>query len=93
VTIWQTIAAVAAVAVAFYPHMHDIATWAIGLWQDDLTVPPPKPLEEAIAPSFRDAITSLAAVRFRLSATDRLGDAQKKAIDTLTLALVDGSDA
>jgi hypothetical protein len=31
-------------------------------------------------------------VRLRLLGTAKLGDEQKKAIDTLTLALVDGSD-
>lgn len=43
-------------------------------------------------PTYRDAIAHLADVRSRLVATQALGDDQKKAIDILTLALVDGSD-
>lgn len=88
----QVLAAVAGLAVLFGPQVQLAIQWVIGLWQDDKTVPPPKPLEEAIAPSYRDAISDLANVRLRLRATDRLGDEQKKAVDTLTLALVDGSD-
>jgi hypothetical protein len=38
------------------------------------------------------AIAALSEVRLRLIKTSRLGDDQKKAIDVLTLALVDGSD-
>lgn len=91
-TILQSLAAVAALGVAFAPQVQLFIQWAIGLWQDDSLVPPPKPLEEAIAPSYQDAIANLATVRLRLRATDRLGDEQKKAVDTLTLALVDGSD-
>lgn len=88
----QALAAVAAIVVAFWPQVQLFAQWAIGLWQDDQFVPPPKPLEEAIAPSYQHAIANLATVRLRLLATEKLGDAQKKAVDTLTLALVDGSD-
>ena len=91
-TILQSLAAVAALCVAFAPQLQLFVQWAIGLWQDDSIVPPPKPLEEAIAPSYRDAIANLATVRLRLLGTAKLGDEQKKAIDTLTLALVDGSD-
>lgn len=43
-------------------------------------------------PSFQSAVSDLACVRRRLSATALLGEEQKKAIDTLTLALVAGSD-
>jgi hypothetical protein len=84
----SALAAAAAAVVAFWPQI----IRAISLWQDNPLVPPPKPLEEAIAPSYRDAIANLATVRLRLLTTDRLGDEQKKAMDTLTLALVDGSD-
>lgn len=44
---------------------------------------------------YEEAIHNLAMVRSRLSATDNLGDEkspQRAAIDTLTLALVAGSD-
>jgi hypothetical protein len=44
------------------------------------------------APSYEQAILRLAEVRHRLVATQALGDDQRKAIDVLTLALVDGSD-
>jgi hypothetical protein len=44
------------------------------------------------APTYEQAILRLADVRSRLVATKTLGDDQKKAIDVLTLALVDGSD-
>jgi hypothetical protein len=88
----QALAVVAAVVVAFWPQVQLLVRWAIGLWQDDLLVPPPKPLEEAIAPSYQHAISTLATVRLRLRLTDRLGDEQKRAVDALTLALVDGSD-
>lgn len=43
-------------------------------------------------PSYRSAILDLSQVRARLLATGALGDDQKRAIDILTLALVDGSD-
>ncbi len=91
-TLLQTLAAAAAMVVALGPQVQLFVQWAIGLWQDDHFVPPPKPLEEAIAPSYRDAIDNLATVRLRLRVTERLGDEQKKAVDALTLALVDGSD-
>lgn len=43
-------------------------------------------------PTYRESILNLAQVRSRLLATGHLDDDQKKAIDVLTLALVDGSD-
>lgn len=46
-----------------------------------------------LAPTFQSAIADLAHVRARLMQTDKLDDAAKKAIDTLTLALVAGSDS
>jgi hypothetical protein len=42
--------------------------------------------------TYEQAILRLADVRSRLVATKALGDDQRKAIDVLTLALVDGSD-
>jgi hypothetical protein len=44
------------------------------------------------APSYRDSIFFLSEVRRRLIVTETLDDSRKKAIDVLTLALVDGSD-
>lgn len=43
--------------------------------------------------SYRDSINHLAEVRTRLRETGHLSDDQRKAIDILTLALVDGSDS
>lgn len=42
--------------------------------------------------SYQQAIAYLAEVRTRLKVTEKLDDARKVAIDTLTLALVEGSD-
>jgi len=44
-------------------------------------------------PTYKDSINHLAAVRARLRETGHLSDDQRKAIDVLTLALVDGSDS
>jgi hypothetical protein len=49
--------------------------------------PPPH-----LAPTYQSAIADLAHVRLRLLQTESLAEAEKKAIDTLTLALVAGSD-
>lgn len=78
VTVVQGIAAAAAVVVAAGPQLKKV-----------LLMFKSTPVA---APSYRDAIASLAAVRLRLKATERLDDDRKKAIDLITLALVDGSD-
>ena len=52
-------------------------------------VPVPMPVK---GPTFKSAVDSLAYCRARLGATDLLDDKTKAAIDTLTLALVAGSD-
>jgi hypothetical protein len=44
-------------------------------------------------PTYKAAINHLAEVRTRLRETGHLSDDQRKAIDVLTLALVDGSDS
>jgi hypothetical protein len=46
-----------------------------------------------LAPTYQSAIADLAHVRLRLLQTEKLDDKSKAAIDTLTLALVAGSDA
>jgi hypothetical protein len=46
----------------------------------------------AVGPTYQEAIADLASVRLRLIGTDGLTDPAKAAIDTLTLALVAGSD-
>jgi hypothetical protein len=48
-----------------------------------------EPAAKSVA--FAEAIDSLSIVQRRLAATDELGDAQRKAVDCLTLALVKGS--
>jgi hypothetical protein len=46
----------------------------------------------ASAVSYQTAMAQLATVRLRLLQTEQLSDAERKSIDTLTLALVAGSD-
>ena len=46
-----------------------------------------------LAPTYQTAIADLAHVRLRLVQTKALDETARKAIDTLTLALVAGSDA
>jgi hypothetical protein len=79
----------AAVIAAAWPQIKELATSVLS---DDKTVPAPNPLREAVSPNYQTAIADLASVRLRLVHTDGLGDPQKAAIDTLTLALVAGSD-
>ena len=88
----SALAAAVAVVVLLWPQIRKAFTWATGLWQGVLDAPLPKPHEEAVAPSYQSAIANLATVRLRLRLTERLGDEQKKAVDALTLALVEGSD-
>lgn len=87
----QILAAVTGLATLAWPKL---APWATGLWQGLAKPKPPLPTppEEAVAPSYTTAIENLASVRTRLKATACLNDAELKAIDTLTLALVAGSD-
>jgi hypothetical protein len=80
-TILQGVAAAAAVIVAAGPQLKK----ALALFG-------PRPSADGVAPSYRDAMTALASVRLRLKATDRLDEERKKAFDSITLALVDGSD-
>lgn len=61
----------------------------VGLWPQLKLIPKVIP---SSGPTYQEAIANLALVRARMLATDTLGDEQRKAIDTLTLALVAGSD-
>jgi hypothetical protein len=72
----QTLAALAAAGVLVAPAVPKILSW----------LPAPAGV------TYEQAILRLAEVRSRLIATKALGDDQRKAIDVLTLALVDGSD-
>lgn len=86
---WQIIAAVIGVGIFLLPILPTAARVVFDFFEPPAPV---KPLDEAVAPSYRDAIYYLAQVRFRLRATETLDADQMKAIDVLTLALVDGSD-
>jgi hypothetical protein len=74
--ILQTLAAVAGVGVLFAPALPKILSLL--------------PAKSGV--TYEQSILRLAEVRGRLVATKMLGDDQRKAIDVLTLALVDGSD-
>lgn len=87
---WQLIAAAIGVVVLALP-MLPHALRLVFEWFDG-PAGPVKPLDEVVAPNYRDSIWHLSQVRFRLRATGALSDDQKQAIDILTLALVDGSD-
>ena len=64
--------------------------WALKAGTNLLTTPTlPKP---AAGVGYQKAIADLANVRKRLASTQQLDDKVKTAIDTLTLALVAGSD-
>lgn len=84
----QMASAAAALIVATWPQIKDLAKYA-------KAIPlrfPSKPVAPQAPPSYREAIESLAGVRMRLRATECFSDQQKSAIDVLTLALVEGSD-
>lgn len=69
---------------------------ALLLWPQSKNTKEPSPFGAAAAnathPSYQASLASLAAVRLRLLRTDRLDEPAKAAIDSLTLALVSGSD-
>lgn len=91
----QIAAAVAAVGVAFWPTVAQaLHAWATARPVNGPALPPvqEQTVPSVKAPSYRDAIFYLSEVRRRLIATETLDDSRKKAIDVLTLALVDGSD-
>lgn len=79
-----------AVGVAFWPNLLAAMRQAASWFND--SGPAVRPLDEVVAPSYRDAIYHLAQVRLRLRTTGVLDDTRKQAIDALTLALVEGSD-
>jgi hypothetical protein len=85
------ISALAAV-VALWPNIAGLAEKAaagVGGLVADKLVTPHTPAADG---SYHEAIADLANVRTRLLKTELLLDPQKAAIDTLTLALVGGSD-
>lgn len=78
---------VAAAAVAAWPQ---IASVVKSLALGGIRLPSRAPAASSV--SYEKAIRDIAEVRFRLVDTDLLTDEAKKAIDSLTLALVAGSD-
>ena len=74
---------ISAAALVFGPRLARQATPALG----------PSPAPPHLTPTYQSAIADLAHVRLRLVQTKALDETAKKAIDTLTLALVAGSDA
>lgn len=88
----------AAAVVAIWPGLKGVfGDAAMAAWRlfvrakHDAAVAPP-PAVAGDRPGFQPAIANLALVRMRLAQTELLDDATRKAIDTLTLALVAGSD-
>ena len=73
---------ISAAALLFGPRLARQATPALG----------PSPAPPHLTPTYQSAIADLAHVRLRLIQTEKLDDAAKKSVDTLTLALVAGSD-
>lgn len=86
----QAAAAVAAVVIVAWPAV--TAAWP----RLKAAVTPPSGPQDAhvrpAGPTYQRAMLDLASVRQRLLATDSLTEPVKAAIDTLTLALVGGSD-
>jgi hypothetical protein len=89
-------AAIVAAAVVAWPKIQSLAkaVWSALPGGVPAPAPPPEaPGQRAV--TYEQAIHNLALVRGRLNATGLLGDdksPQRAAIDTLTLALVAGSD-
>lgn len=87
-TVEQIIAAVIAAVVVAWPKLVQLVKSLRG-------VIPTGPVSPAAPVGYEDAIHNLALVRARLNSTGLLGEEkspQRAAIDTLTLALVAGSD-
>lgn len=87
---WGEIAALAAAAlIVGAPYAWTLVEGLIAKVGSDDGDHVPAPL---VGPSYKEAISALASVRLRLRTTDCLDEDRKKAIDVLTLGLVDGSD-
>lgn len=82
-------AAILAAGVVAWPKLVQAIKWLMG------HLPSKLPLVSDAGVGYEEAIHNLALVRARLNATNLLGEdksPQRSAIDTLTLALVAGSD-
>lgn len=84
----QYAAVIAAIIVAASPHLRQVL--AGFSWPSLGGGSKPSPAQSA--PTFKQSIDALSVVRTRVVATGHFDDAQKQAVDALTLALVDGSD-
>ena len=69
-----------------------IAAAVILLWPSSSTPVNPFVANDPRKPSYMDAVRSLQLVRARLSSTSQLDEAQRQALDLITLALASGSD-
>lgn len=88
-SVWMQYAAViAAIVVAASPQLRQV----LGGFSWPSLGGGSKPSPAASGPTFKAAIDALSVVRTRVVSTGHFDEAQKQAIDALTLALVDGSD-
>lgn len=89
ITLEQMLIGAAALAVAAWPHIKTVVLWAY-----DKATTATKNAEGVLLKdvAYERAFHDLAIVRNRLVSTGMLNEAEKKAIDTLTLALIAGSD-
>jgi hypothetical protein len=87
----QIALAAGAVVVALWPQIQAAGARAMSAVRRPAPAAPaaPTPVDGV---GFESAVHNLALVRSRLLATALLAEEQRKAIDTLTLALVAGSD-
>lgn len=90
----QALAGLAGLVVLLWPALPAAAEWVRVNLKKPVSPPvrPVVPDEPVAGPSYHDALLALSAVRARLVATDTLGDDQKRAVEVLTLALVQGGD-
>lgn len=85
-----TLLGIAAAAIALWPAKKKTGGGGVPYLPSVAELSPQPPKRH---PSYIEAVANLAAVKARLSATEHLDDEQSEAINTLTLALVAGSDA
>lgn len=87
----QAIAGIAAVVVAAGPQLSGGWTKVLE-WLHEPPATPDTPVLLPIAPNYQTAMQHLSSVRLRLLRTDCLDEPVAKAVETLTLALMDGSE-
>ena len=87
----QALAGLAAVVIAAGPQLSYGYTHLMA-WLHDPPATPDTPVLLPIAPNYQTAMQNLSSGRLRLLRTDCLTDEVAKAVATLTLALMDGSE-